>query len=630
MERLVLGVLVCPGPRRFIQVNAGGALERQDGYADLRGYAGIGDGRTVALIARDGQIDWLPMPALHTPPVFAGIVDQRDGGRLELRPVDAFESTREYVEGTNVLRTTFTTASGTATVTDALVTGVAGRLPWTELARRIDGVDGEVAFEWAVIPGNTFGTEPVQRLDTLHGPILRAASIDLVLVGFEHGRTDPHDPGDGFPDGPLEFRGAFTTSPGSRHLIAVCGTDDEPIHVPDPRIVDQGIDRTIANWQRWSEEFDYSGPWAEAVQRSALALKLLIFSPTGAIAAAATTGLPEDLRGGKNWDYRFAWVRDLAYTVGALTRYGLREEPHAAVSWVLKMLKEYGNDLQIFFELDGTLPDGLKGTKSEGWRGIGPVHAGNPASGQLQLGVFADVIGIMLHYVESGNILDERTSELVVAYADHACRMWPKKDSGMWELPKKRHYVTSKIGCWKALTDALRLYELGEIKPTDEDVALWRKNKRLLEEWLDTKGWSEKRGAYTMWPGSKDLDASFLLHVAEEFGDPARTRRTVERIRDELAVGEQVYRYTGVDREEGAFVACAFWLVQGQVWLGELEAAKARMDALVASANDVGLYAEMISTETGDFLGNLPQGLSHLALVDAASAYEAATRPREE
>ncbi|MGD8193360.1 glycoside hydrolase family 15 protein [Herbiconiux sp. P18] len=594
-------------------------------YVDLRDYAAIGDGRTVALIARDGQVDWMPVPALHSPPVFAALIDGPAGGRFELRPEGEFSSTREYAPGTNVLRTTFTTSTGRVRVTDALVTGVAGRLPWLELARRIEGLDGQVRMRWAVIPGSVFEAQQgVKRVDTLHGPLLRIGHIDLVLVGLAHGRLDPHEPGDGFPDGPLSFFGSFTATEGSRHLLALCGTDDEPIHVPDPANVDRGIDRSIASWQTWTREFDGpdsgEAPWSEAVQRSALALKLLIFSPTGSIAAAATTGLPENVTGGKNYDYRFAWVRDLAYTVGALIRFGLREETHAAVSWVLKTLKAYEGELHIFFRLDGTLPGEMRDAPVEGWRGIGPVRVGNDASDQLQLGVYADVVGIMSSYVAAGNILDERTSELLVAFTDAACRSWQKKDSGMWELPEEEHYVSSKVGCWQAISDALHLAEIGELKPSAEDIEHWQKNKRLIEEWVAEHGWSEERGAYVMFPGSDKLDTSILLHAARDFGPRERMEATVARIDEELSAGPLVFRYSGVDVEEGTFVACAFWLAEAMANTGRVDDAARRMDELVPLANDVGLYSEIISADDHQFLGNLPQGLSHLALINAALA----------
>lgn len=600
---------------------------RVDGYADLRAYAAIGDGRTIALVARDGQIDWLPMPAMHTPPVFAGLLDAGEGGRVEMRPVEDFTSTRSYVTGTNVLVTRFVTASGTVDVTDALVVGVAGRLPWSELARRVEGVEGEVEMRWAVVPGNTFGTEPVTRHDSEHGPILRAASIDLALVGFEHGRTDPTEPGSGQVDGPLEFRGAFTTAPGSRHLICLCGVDDEPIHLPDPHVVDQGVDRTVDAWNFWSEEFNWQGPWSEAVHRSALALKLLIFAPTGAIAAAGTAGLPESPAGGKNYDYRFAWVRDLAYTVDALLKFGLREEPHAAVSWILKALKAQG-EMHIFFELDGSPTDGVHETGSEGWRGIGPVLAGNSAAGQLQLGVFADILAIMKSYVDGGNILDRATSEILCQFADQACRKWQEKDSGMWELDELEHYTSSKMGCWQAIDAALALAESGAIHPDPDDLEHWRKNRDLIVEWIDEHGWDEELGSYVMHQGTTKVDASVLLHAPSGFDRGERMSRTLDHLQRELGAGPLMYRYSGMPDVEGTFTACSFWYAAALACVGRQDEAEERMDALVEQVNDVGLLSEMIEPSDGAFWGNLPQGLSHLALVSSAVTIDEMARQR--
>jgi GH15 family glucan-1,4-alpha-glucosidase len=593
---------------------ANGSL-RSDGYVPLRDYAAIGDGRTVALIASDGDIDWLPMPALQTPPVFAAIVDAGLGGKFELQPTAPFRTERAYVDGTNVLRTRFITDDGVVDVTDALITGVAGRLPWSELARRIDGISGTVELTWTVAPGAVFDEdgEGIERLNTAHGPILRNGNINLALVGFEHGRID----GDSSTE--ITFSGRFTTSPGSRSLLCLCGTDDEPLHLPDPRIVDEGVDRTIENWKIWSREFSWDGPWAEAVHRSALALKLLIFSPTGAIAAAATTSLPESLSGGKNWDYRFAWVRDLAYTTHALIRFGLREETHAAVSWVLKALKDNGREMRIFFELDGSLPDGVHESKAEGWRGIGPVVTGNPAADQTQLGTYADILGIMAGYAAGGNILDRSTSDLLCSFADEACKRWEEKDAGMWELPKQRHYTSSKMGCWQAIDSAIALAELGELHPTPDELATWKKNRDLIVAWVDKHGWSEKHGAYVMYPGSDALDTSVLLHAPSGFDQGERMSRTIDAIREKLGAGPLVWRYTGMPKEEGTFVASAFWLVSALTCVGRRDEAIALMDQLVDEANDVGLYAEMIAGETGEFLGNLPQGLSHLALVNAAA-----------
>lgn len=592
---------------------------RTDGYAPLRQYAAIGDGRTVALIARDGRIDWFPLPSLDTPPMFAAIIDEHRGGRIELCPAAPFSSTRRYVAGTNVLVTRFTTGTGVVDVTDALVTGVAGRLPWTELARRIEGIAGTVAMRWSVRPGNALDDETVQRFDTGHGPLIRSGSVNIVLVGFEHGRTDPVHPGNGPADAPPEFRGEFTASAGSRHLICLCGTEDEPVRLPDPHVVDQGIDRTIAGWQRWSEEFSWDGPWPDAVARSALALKLLIHSPTGAIAAAATTSLPESLTGGKNYDYRFAWIRDAAYTVDALIRFGLREEPHGTVSWMVKALKAVDGDMAVFLTLHGERRDDLVRSGAPGWRGIGPVVVGNSASRQLQLGTYADLLAIVAGYASGGNVVNGTTSDLLVRLANDTCVKWPKKDAGMWELPVKRHYVSSKMGCWQALDAILRLHDMGLVLPKPGDRRRWERNRELIRQWIDRHGWSERRGAYVMAKGGHDLDVSVLLHTVSGFDRGERMSRTIDVLRRELGAGDLMYRYSGMQREEGTFTACAFWTASALACVGRITEATELMDRLVEQVNDVGLLTEMIDADSGAFLGNMPQALSHLALVNAAS-----------
>lgn len=579
---------------------------RVDGYAELRSYAAIGDGRSVALIANDGSIDWFPTPNLATPPVFAAIIDAEHGGRIELRPVADFTVTRQYVRGTNVLRTTFTTESGSVRVTDALVTGVAGRLPWGELARRVDGITGTVDMRWGVIPGTVLATASPWVDDTVHGSVVRVDGVMMSVRGINHGPNDPQ---------PQSLDGAFSTSEGSRHVIAISSTAGEPLRLLTPPIVDEGIDRTIANWKSWSKEFSWDGEFSDAVHRSALALKLLIYSPTGAIAAAATTSLPESLDGGKNWDYRFAWVRDLAYTVHALIRFGLREETHAAVSWLLRTIREHGPELHIFYDLDGGLPEGSSEPEAPGWRGIGPVVDGNEAQGQVQLGTYGDLFDVVRSYVDDGNVLDAETGRQLAEFADRACDSWQGMDAGIWELEEQQHYTTSKLGCWQALVHAVHLCEIGQI-PGRPDR--WKAERDRIADWVNENCWSETRQSYVMYPGSSDLDASILLHAPSGFDRGERMSRTVDAVRAELGRGALVYRYSGMQHEEGTFVACAFWMAGALACVGRLDEARAQMDELIGLSNDVGLYAEMIDEHTGDFLGNLPQALSHLALINAA------------
>lgn len=578
---------------------------------DLRSYAPIGDGRTVALVGLRGQIDWLPIPSLGSPPVFARLLDDATGGCIELEPEGEYSVRRRYIARTNVLTTTFTTPAGVAKVTDAIVTGVAGRLPWAELARRIDGMRGTVRFRWRVQPGTALQTASPWAQRTEHGTIIRCGETTIAVVGHDHGTAEPETDRTA---GPI-LSGAFGTSEGSRHLLIVVATNDEPVHIPDPANVDRGIDRTIRSWRVWSDEFSYDGPWQEAVQRSALALKLLIHSPTGSIAAAATTSLPESAHGGKNWDYRFAWVRDLAYTAHALVLFGLREETHAAIAWLLRTIRAHGPDLQVFYSLDGDVDTTVTEHDVAGWRGIGPVVTGNPASGQLQLGVYGDLFAICRTYVEAGNILDIETGRMLASVADRTCDLWRNPDAGMWELPEDAQHTSSKMGCWVALEDAIALAERGQIPGSTER---WIVERDRIREYIEQECWSDKLGAYVMTPGGEDLDASVLLHAPTGFDRGERMSSTIDAITRGLGAGPLVYRYSGADEDEHTFVACAFWRATALACVGRHQEALELMDDLVGLANDVGVYAEMIAEDDYAFWGNLPQALSHLALINAA------------
>ncbi len=578
-----------------------------DGYADLRSYAALGDGRTVALVASDGRIDWLPLPDVDAAPAFGALLDADNGGYFALAPEEDFTVERNYDGDTNVLVSEIITASGRVRVTDAMNTGVAGRLPWAELARRIEGVEGSVRMRAEIRPGTCLNTSSPYAQRTEVGVVLRVDDLTLAVREQNTGRVDEHDTWVGVD---------LVTQPGSRHLVAVVATREEPLFLPSPEHVDEGVDRTRRNWQAWSDVFDYDGPWTDVVRRSALLLKLLIHSPSGAVVAAATTSLPESPAGGKNWDYRYAWVRDSTYALTALFRFGLREETHAAISWLLRTIRQRGPEPHVFYRLDGSRPPEPVERDVPGWRGITPVVAGNRVSDQLQLGVFGDVFGIVALYVDHGNVVDAATGRLLAELADLACDRWRSLDSGMWELPEPRHYVTSKLGCWQALTKAVHLAELGQVPG---DPSRWRSEAERIREWVEENGWSEERQRYVWYPGSDRLDASILLHAISGFDRGPRMSATLDALRAELGAGPHLYRYSGAQDDEGSFVACSFWMASALHLVGRVDEARDLMDELVAVApNDVGLLSEMIDPQTGHFLGNLPQALSHLALVNAA------------
>lgn len=584
----------------------------EQGYLDLRGYASIGDGRTMALVASDGRIDWLPLPELDSLPAFAALLDAGTGGHVALAPVEPFQASRRYLPGTNVLETTFETDEGVVRVTDALTTGLAGRLPWGELARRIDGVEGSVRLRAVVEPGTLLGTASPWISETVHGTVLRVGRLTLAVRTMHEEGVEVH---------PRRIVVEYRTEPGSRHVLGMVSTDAEPLFLPAPQQVDEGVDRTADAWRRWTETCTYDGPWKHDVHRSALLLKQLIYAPTGGIAAAATTSLPESTMSEKNWDYRYSWIRDTAYSLSALFQLGVREETHASITWLLRLLRTQG-EVGVLHRLDGRVPD-PEVTRYDvpGWRGHGPVVTGNRAADQLQLGVYGDLFSTVQVYVDHGNVLDAATGRLLTEIADRAADDWRRLDAGMWELGEERHYTTSKLGCWQALVHAAHLAAVGQI---DGDVDRWRYEADAIREWVHQNAWNEEIGAYVWYPGSDELDASILLHAISGFDRGDRMRSTLDVVAQQLGAGAHLYRYSGMQAEEGTFVACSFWMVAARALCGQLDHAEQLMTQLLDQApNDVGMLAEMLDPTTGDFLGNLPQALSHLALVNAALTIQA-------
>jgi GH15 family glucan-1,4-alpha-glucosidase len=587
---------------------------RTDGYAPIESYAAIGDARSVALVSSDGRIDWWPVEAMDATPTFAALLDPEAGGHIDLAPVDDFTSTRRYLPDTNVLETTFTTGTGSVRVLDALPLGVTGRLAWSELVRRVEGVDGDVAMQWAVEPGTQFRTAQPW--------VDRHRDAAVVHVGDEHLAVRACDIGELKVDG-HRVTGRFTATAGSDGLLAVLGGVNAPVFFAERDEINAHLDLTIDRWREWSKSIAYDGRWADAVRRSALTLRQLMYAPTGAIIAAPTTSLPEQLGGPKNWDYRFMWVRDCSFTIDALLTLKLHNEVQSAVQWMLGALRSTSPDLQVFYTLDGGAPEVERRVDLPGYRGSQPVRAGNDAARQVQLGNFGDLFDTIWQYVDAGHCLDPASSSLLTELADRCCDVWQIEDSGIWELQQKRHYTVSKLGCWTALDRALRLAGEGQITTGHADR--WERERDRVKAWIDENCWSSKKNSYTFYAGTDELDAAMLLAARTGFESGDRLAGTIDAICEELVDGAAVYRYSGAQQEEGAFIACSFWLVHALVVAGRLNEAADFMDRALAMSNDVGLFAEQIDPGSGAMLGNFPQGLSHLTLINAACAYQAAT-----
>ncbi|MGW1681524.1 glycoside hydrolase family 15 protein [Saccharopolyspora sp. NPDC002376] len=591
------------------------AVPRREGYAPLREYAALGDGRTVALLARDGSVDWLTMPDLDSPTVFGAVLDARRGGCFALEPEPPYQVNRRYLPDTNVAETTFTTAEGAVRVTDALTLPGTALAPTRELVRKVEGLSGAVPVRWHVQPRFGYGTAD-PRIDRRAGVPIASAGTDAVAV-CTWGAGEPVCTG-------AAIEGGFEIRMGSQAELALSFAHEEPLVVPARSECAARLEETGRRWRAWLRDRSGAGPWQEAVTRSALALKLLVFAPSGAVAAAATSSLPEEIGGGRNWDYRFSWLRDSVFTLDAFLSLGCPGEAQAYFWWLMHATQLTEPRLRPLYRLDGGVRAPERALALEGYRGSAPVRAGNAAAEQLQLDIYGELLQTAWAYATASGQLDADIARRLARVADFVCANWRRADAGIWEVRSEpQHFTQSKMMCWIALDRALRLAERGLL--SHRHARAWRREQDAIEVFIETRCASEDQDSYVRSAGVEEVDVSVLLGLLRGYASPQhpRMRGTIQAIRRDLARGPFVYRYGGDDGlqgTEGAFVACSFWLAEALARSGHLEEAAELMDELVGLANDVGLYSEEIDPTTGDFLGNMPQGLTHLALISAACA----------
>jgi len=562
-------------------------------------------------VAADGSVDFMSLPSLHSPTTFAAILDAGCGGRFTLAPAGEYEADRRYVGRTNVLETTYRNGRGAVRVTEALTLQDGGLLPWVEHARRIEGIEGSMRLEWRMEPRFDWGREAPRIVRRGGRAVAAGAGLQLTVMSWDAGAVEAEDDA---------LAGSFELTAGESALLALVAAHQQPLHVPSRDHVEARLDATKRVWERWLGFWDYDGPWEEEVARSALALKLLVYAPNGSIAAAPTTSLPEVIGGDKNYDYRYSWVRDSAFTLDALMRLGIPEQVQESFGCLLRAVRRSAPDLHPFYDLGGSVPE-RSDTLDHlgGYRGSRPVRYGNAARTQLQLGSWGDLLETAALYVSQGNLLDDETGEMLARCVDRAESLWADEDSGMWELDEHRHYTASKIAAWTAFDRALRLADEGQLP--DTHVLQWREQRRRIHAWIEEKCWSEELGAYRGWAGEESLDAGLLRGLRMEYPEREHLERTVDTIRECLAAAPGlVYRTSEHVGQEGAFVACSFWVVEALARLGRVDQACETMEQILPYANDLGLFSEEIDPASGELLGNFPQGLSHLALVNAAGA----------
>jgi GH15 family glucan-1,4-alpha-glucosidase len=594
---------------------------RRRAYAPIRDYAAIGDGRSVALVALNGSIDWLCLPAMDSPSVFGAILDSERGGSFALAPAIPYEARRQYLRDTNVLETTFSTADGVVRVTDAMTLPDGALAPYRELARRVEGVSGRVPIEWRVEPRFGYGLTETRMVRRGTVPVAEARTDALAVCSWDAGEARVEDGA---------VTGRYEAAEGAVSIVSLSAAAGEPLVFPARGDVERRLDDTERFWRRWADSRECDVPWRDAVLRSLLALKLLAFAPSGAVVAAPTTSLPERIGGERNWDYRYCWVRDSAFTIDAFLQTGCSAEAQAFLWWLLHASQLTHPRLNVLYRLDGGADADEKTLPLAGYRDSQPVRVGNAALEQLQLDIYGDLLQTAWLFAQRLGGLDADTSKRLSEIADHVCRVWREPDSGIWEARSEpRQYTHSKMMCWVALDRAATLAEEGLIRGGRPDR--WRREADEIRSFVEDQCWSNASGSYVRYARGDELDASLLLAAVMGYSstDDERLLRTIDSLRRELGHGPLLHRYRGEDGlsgEEGAFLACSFWLVDALARCGRVDEAGETMDELIGLANDVGLYAEEIDPASGDFLGNMPQGLVHLALVSAAFSVAEAQR----
>ena len=602
------------------------AAAAQESFRPIAEYGLLADCNSAALVDRDGSIGWLCLPRYDSPAVFAQILD-REGGHWQIKPSTAYRSERRYVPGTLVIETTFATESGSVKITDAMAFPEGQRhhelgldAPHL-LLRSVEGLVGEVELRLVLAPRPEYGlVKPLFRTTESGGRTFGGPNQVVVSAGVATAIEDS------------TMSATFTVSAGERVGFALQWAPPE-VPAPEPFAPDQvaaRIEDTVEGWRSWEAEHDvYEGPHRELVRLSSRILKGLTYRPTGAIVAAPTTSLPETVGGERNWDYRYAWIRDASLTLEALYIGACSDEAEDFVSFMTSSAGGRASErsLQIMYGIAGEhdltereLPH------LSGWRDSAPVRVGNGAWGQTQLDVYGELLNSLHLYREQLGDLHVEIQRFVADLANTAARRWRETDAGMWEMRgEPRHHLSSKVLCWVALDRAIALApQLG----MHAEVERWTAERDEIREAVLTRGWSDARHAYTQSFDSDDLDAAQLLMPILGFlpATDERMRSTIDAIADDLTEDGLVLRYRneaglnadGLTGEEGTFVICSFWLVSALAKAGEIERAERLFDKLVSYANDLGLLAEEIDTATGELLGNFPQAFSHIGLITAA------------
>lgn len=626
-------------------------------YQPINAYGVIGDCHSVVLVAPDGSVDWGCLPDFDSPAIFCRLLDAHNGGYFQIAPTDeSIAGVQRYLRGTNVLQTRFAGAEGDVVLTDFMPVETLSAWQfremnnntWTRedgschcLVRIVECSRGElpITMRLKVTPGYA-GARSEAYLVADSGAVVNGGDqhVGLVVVGghllADYSMEIEQGPDEVYPVIVIQA----TLREGERLLFAMgVGRSAQAAHrLVETELLQRNFDAELAQtlhcWRTWMRSCNYTGSYAEIVERSALVLKMMTYAPTGAIVAAPTTSLPEEIGGERNWDYRFTWLRDATFTLYALSVLGFTEEAHAFTHWLQRLSFSDGEDLQIMYGIRGERELGEHELPYlSGYCNSRPVRIGNGAALQKQLDVFGEVLDAIHLYRRQGCFerygeqLEGPLWDLMCVLAEHVCKHWHDRDSGIWESRgDEHHYVYSKVMCWVALDRVIRAAEQEHLSA---DLPRWRQVREQIRTDILTNGYNAQLGAFTQYYGGTALDASCLLLPLVGFlppGDP-RLRSTVDRIMEHLTDERGfVYRYStdetndGLRGHEGTFSICSFWLVDSLAMQGRVEEASALFERLLSHAGHLGMFSEEIDAISGAALGNYPQAFTHIALINSA------------
>ncbi|MEW2573545.1 glycoside hydrolase family 15 protein [Streptomyces sp. NPDC047070] len=585
----------------------------------IEDYALIGDMQTAALVCRDGTVDWLCLPRFDSHAVFAGLLGTEEHGFWRLGPAHAADAEppravrRHYRGDSLILESEWDTSRGTVRVTDFMPP----RDGAPQLIRIVEGVTGRVPMRSALRMRFSYG-RVVPWVHKHEGRTVAVAGPDSVWFDTEcetYGKA-------------LTTYSDFTVAPGDRIAFTISW---EPSHKQPPALPEpeQSLEATEEFWRDWVAQCTYHGPYREAVVRSLITLKALTYAPTGGIVAAPTTSLPEEIGGVRNWDYRYTWLRDAAITLSSLLRTGYREEARAWREWLLRAVAGDPENLQIMYGIAGERELGEAELDwLPGYENSGPVRVGNGAAHQLQLDVYGEVTEALHLAHMTGLARNDYASLLQLKLIRYLEDHWDEPDEGIWEVRgPRRHFVHSKVMAWVAVDRTIKLIESGD---ADGPLEKWRELRDDIHRDVCEKGYDKERNTFTQSYGSKELDASLLLIPQMGFlpPDDKRVIGTIEAIQRELSTSDGfILRYPtsgedagvdGLEGDEGAFLACSFWMADDLAMIGRVDEARKLFEKLLALRNDLGLLAEEWDPRLQRQVGNFPQAFSHVPLIDTA------------